>query len=97
LEPQGSQMGFSPSRILVENPEPVELARVSIAYDQFDVLTAYSSDQTRWLILPVDGAKSFAAEGILTLTYRLDIGDARPWLCHGSLTQENVQIPHVRH
>lgn len=90
--PKKVQVYFSKSCILVELPEPVEFARVSVVYKGFDVLVACSSDESRWLIFPADSSNEFVKSGILSFIYHLDIGDNYPRLRYGSLRQEHVQI-----
>jgi hypothetical protein len=91
--PTEAQVFFSQPGIFVDLPEPVEFARISISYDGFDVLYACSSDESRWLIFPVNGQDEFSRSGKLTITFNLDIGADYPRLRYGSLPSESVELP----
>jgi hypothetical protein len=71
--------------VLVRLPEPIEFARIAAVYAGFDVLCACSPDERSWLIFPADtAANSFAASGVLSFTYHLDIGPHLPRLGYTS-------------
>jgi hypothetical protein len=90
--PKKAAMHWSPDCILVELPEPVEFERISVVYDEFDVLVTCSSDESRWLIFPASSTDQFSRSSRLTISYRFNMGNDYPRLRYGAQTREQVVI-----
>lgn len=88
--PKKTTVYWSPDFILIELPETVEFERISVNYDEFDVMVTCSSDESRLLIFPVSNTDThkFSPSGRLSISYRLNIGHEHPRLRYGSLTME---------